>query len=76
MKCNIMLYFILVFTVRQSTCIGVSSIQRVNGYSVWLAVNLREDDLSHGSDFQQCGILTNVDSYEPVQPPVKLRNPK
>ena len=27
-------------------------------------------------DFQQCGILTSVDSYEPVQPPVKLRNSK
>ena len=25
-------------------------------------------------DFQQCGILTSVDSEEPVQPPVKLRN--
>ena len=27
-------------------------------------------------DFQQCGILTNVDSDEPVQPPVKHRNCK
>ena len=25
-------------------------------------------------DFQQCGILTSVDSFEHVQPPVKLRN--
>ena len=25
-------------------------------------------------DFQQCGILTSVDSDEQVQPPVKLRN--
>ena len=25
-------------------------------------------------DFHQCGILTNVDSDEPVQPPFKLRN--
>ena len=24
-------------------------------------------------DFQQCGILTSVDSDEPVQPPFKLR---
>ena len=23
-------------------------------------------------DFQQCGILTGVDSYEPVQPPLSL----
>ena len=27
-------------------------------------------------DFQQCGILTSVDSDEPVQPPVKQRNSK
>ena len=27
-------------------------------------------------DFQQCGILTCVDSDEPLQPPVKLRNSK
>ena len=27
-------------------------------------------------DFQQCGILTNVDSDEPVQPPGKLRKSK
>ena len=27
-------------------------------------------------DFQQCGILTSVDSDEPVQPPDKLRNSK
>ena len=28
------------------------------------------------SDFQQCGILTSIDSYEPVQPPLKLTNSK
>ena len=27
-------------------------------------------------DFQQCGNSTSVDSDEPVQPPVKLRNSK
>ena len=27
-------------------------------------------------DFQQCGILTSVDSDMPVQPPFKLRNAK
>ena len=27
-------------------------------------------------DYQQCGILTSVDSDEPVQPPFKLRNSK
>ena len=27
-------------------------------------------------DFQQCGILTSVDTDEPVQPPFKLRNSK
>ena len=24
-------------------------------------------------DFQQCGISTNIDSHEPVQPPFKFR---
>ena len=27
-------------------------------------------------DYQQCGILTSVDSDEPLQPPFKLRNSK
>ena len=27
-------------------------------------------------DFQQCGILTSVDSDEPVQPPFEPRNSK
>ena len=27
-------------------------------------------------DFQQCGILTSVDSDEPLQSPFKLRNSK
>ena len=27
-------------------------------------------------DIQQCGILTSVDSDDPVQPPIKLRNSK
>ena len=27
-------------------------------------------------DFQQCGILTSIDSDAPVQPPLKLRNSK
>ena len=32
--------------------------------------------LSCGIDFQQCGILTSVDSDDPVQPPFKLSNSK
>ena len=32
--------------------------------------------LSRGMRFQQCGILTCVDSDKPVQPPFKLRNTK
>ena len=28
------------------------------------------------NNFKQCGILTSVDSDEPVQPPLKLRNSK
>ena len=33
-------------------------------------------DMSCDMYFQQCGILTSVDSDEPVQPPFKLRNSK
>ena len=33
-------------------------------------------NLAMTCDFQQCGILTSVDSGEPVQPPYKLRNSK
>ena len=32
--------------------------------------------MSCDSDFQQCGIFTSVDSDQPVQPPLKLRNSK
>ena len=32
--------------------------------------------MSRECGFQQCGILTSVDSGEPVQPPFKLRNSK
>ena len=31
---------------------------------------------SQTRDFQQCGVLTSVDSEEPVQPPFKLRDSK
>ena len=31
------------------------------------------ESLYMSRDFQQCGILTSVDSGEPVQPPFKLR---
>ena len=33
-------------------------------------------DLYINCDFQQCGILTSVDSDEALQPPFKLRNSK
>ena len=36
----------------------------------------KQYDLSLDLDFQQCGILTSIDSDEPVQPPFKLRNSK
>ena len=35
-----------------------------------------EDIWATTCDFQQCGILTSVDSDEPVQPPVKFVNSK
>ena len=36
----------------------------------------KKHNLTMTYDFQQCGILTSVDSDEPVQPPLKLRNSK
>ena len=44
----------------------VQQIQRPQHYYNWAAT----------CEFQQCGILTSVDSNEPVQPPFKLRNSK
>ena len=53
-------------------------------FELYMVANL-EDEFSrikaHRSwavacDFQQCGILTYIDSDEPVQPPFKLRNSK
>ena len=36
----------------------------------------KKNHLAATFDFQQCDILTSVDSDEPVQPPFKLRNSK
>ena len=40
--------------------------------------NLQKHNIIYASacDFQQSGILTGVDSDEPLQPPFKLRNTK
>ena len=35
-----------------------------------------DDKSREKCDFQQCGILTSVDSDEPLQPSFKLRNYK
>ena len=52
---------------------------------VFWILGFRESSLHHlqtnnksavTCDFQQCGILTNEDSNEPVQPCFKLRNSK
>ena len=46
-------------------------------YTDQLMVQLFEDNkLAATRDFQQFGILTSVDSDEPVQPPFKPRNSK
>ena len=42
----------------------------------FLRSTLQGIKLSRDCDFQQCGLLTSVDSYEPLQPPFKLRNSK
>ena len=61
-----------------------SCVHALKGMLVWVSngclsclflLNLQKFKLWH-CDFQQCGILTSVDSEEPVQPPFKLRNAK
>ena len=42
--------------------------------SAW--TNYGDNNWAMSCDFQQCGILPSVDSDEPVQPTVKLRNSK
>ena len=37
---------------------------------------ITSDNWAATCDFQQCGILTSVDSEEPLQPHFKLRNSK
>ena len=83
--CSLWLWYFLIiltiFTVCQILRLGVSSLEMVKwgilvcaistkiscaGLSIWAAT----------CDFQQCGILTSVDSDEPVQPPFKPRNSK
>ena len=53
----------------------------VDGQSPWSTTSrvcgtLSETILAATCDFQQCGILTSVDSDEPVQPSFKLKNSK
>ena len=42
----------------------------------WLVNTILCHNWAATCDFQQCGILTCVDSYEPVQPTFMLRNSK
>ena len=55
---------------------------RPRGYKTFFMLNSPEHEIYPANkwavtrDFQQCGILTSVDSDEPVQPPFKLRNLK
>ena len=62
------------------TCLFVS-LARSLGRSLNTAYQSRVQthSASHGKwaatcDYQQCGVLTSVDSDEPMQPPFKLRN--
>ena len=49
------------------SCLNVGEeCKPVESTSIWAVI----------CDFQECGILTSVDSDEPVQPPFKLRHSK
>ena len=70
---NLVWVFICIQTLHMRNYIWVSTVCQ-NTY------NRKENVVKHiwavTRDFKQCGILTSVDSDEPVQPPFKLRNSK
>ena len=53
-----------------------SSLERQLNQSPTVSQGARNIIWAVTRDFQKCGILTSVDSNEPVQPPFKLRNCK
>ena len=51
--------------------------QSQTGKEIMTKLNERKENKCLATcDFQQCSILTSVDSDEPVQPPFTLRNSK
>ena len=59
-----------------ATPFGLNELNRINRLArmegFYLAL---VDNWAVTCDFQQCGIFTSLDSDEPVQHPVKLKNP-
>ena len=45
-------------------------------FIIWSISPYENNNIGLACDFQQCGIMTSVDSEVPVQPPFKLRNSK
>ena len=60
------------WTLQRSHWLSFSTAMR----TLLLEEKQRNNRWASACDFQQCGILISVDSGEPVQPPVKLRNSK
>ena len=54
---------------RSQAPLGTPALAFKDGFCVYAKIT----KISLTCDVQQCGILTSVDSYEPVQSPIKLR---
>ena len=66
----------LEFLSLKGSCTGSSESTLVKLPHCWKSHIVAQIVSIWAHDFQQCGILTSVDSDEPLLPPVKLRNSK
>ena len=48
----------------------------MSSHNIWTITHEISVLITYKCVFQQCAVLTSVDSDEPVQPPVKNRNSK
>ena len=69
---DLTLSYVVVFKLH-STPYGLDEEEKKKKYCLYHADN---HIWAMTCDFQQCGVLTNVDSDEPVKPPFRLRNSK
>ena len=71
-----LLQLLYLFHFIESIGIVELSFENTHTYSIKSSFIDCHDNWAATRDFQQCGILTSVDSDEPLQPPMKFRNSK